>query len=175
MSLRWPGIHVPLVVDALHPADLRSIEFLLGQVLVPRDQLADHRTLDPGLLDELDPLLIASEADQIRLDGQVEESVFFVHEDTAATCEVNVSHSFSASNVVLDFSADGCPLSGDIQATAVVSADCTGQNFTLNVDGTWSTRAVYDGVTETVTFSDGTNVWTVENDCNGGPAASLRW
>jgi len=123
----------------------------------------------------LDMKLVIEPTMNISLNGQSDEALTFVYEDTAATCDVNVSTSLTVSNVTIDFSSNACPSSGSMSAAASLSMACVG-SLTLSADGTWHASAIFNGDTMTMYLNDGTNSWTVVDSCGTGPVAlGLNW
>ena len=134
--------------------------------------------------------LIADHAVQVALDAvndslitfnaQLNEAISFAYSDSAATCQVNVTSSFTAVDIKIMESQDesGCPLDGTITISVSLSMTCggTGDNpFSLSVDGSsWTAVGTFDGTNETFTISDGTSQWTSTEPCGSvQPARGL--
>jgi hypothetical protein len=114
----------------------------------------------------------------INLNADLNENIQFTHTDTAGSCDVLVANSFQATDIVMDFEGADCPQSGSIAITTSVQFDCQGNQsnpWSLSLDGVWTVTGTYDGVTENLTFSDGTNVWTKQESCGGSPGIRSIW
>jgi hypothetical protein len=109
------------------------------------------------------------------LNADLAETIRFQHSDSAKSCDVTVANSFEASNVEMDFLSGGCPLGGSVTLTSAIASDCQGAggSFTASVDGVWTVHALFNGVTESYTVTDGSTVWTYSEPC--GPAAAMSW
>lgn len=115
----------------------------------------------------------------MEINGTLLETVRFTHSDQSGSCDVNVQSSLAASGIQMDFESDGCPLEGSVTASMSYTFDCQGGRdnpWALAGSGVWTVTGRYDGVNESYTFTNGTNVWTTSEPCGDGPAAShLRW
>lgn len=125
------------------------------------DSLAGHHDVRMRLVDSA----------TANLNGELSENIRFQHSDSVATCDVSVANSFVANGVHINIGEDTCPLSGSIVLTSAISVDCqgTGGNFSASVDGVWTIRGYFDGVTEDYTITDGSTLWTRSEPC-GQPA-----
>jgi len=111
------------------------------------------------------------------LSAEMGENIRFHHSDSVATCDVSLANSLQATDVLIDFGSGGCPLGGSVVLTSAISLDCqgTGGNFSTSVDGVWTIRGHFDGVTEDFTVTNGNTVWTSSEPCGGPAQAALRF
>lgn len=129
------------------------------------DSVSGHHNVAVRLVDEF----------TLGLNAHVDENIQFQHSDSAKTCDAQVANSLVLTDVELDLSGAGCALLGDILLSSAISVDCqgTGGGFSASVDGVWSIHAVFDGVTDSVTMSNGSNIWTYSEPCDSPAAISL--
>jgi len=116
------------------------------------------------------------------LDGSADDSVYVHSSDADSECEFAISLDQQMDNLILSTSGGGCPEDGDISMTASVLMECTGTGdggtgmFSFNMTGTWMVEATVnlDG-SITATYSDGTNSYTVTEECQPALAPTSAW
>lgn len=113
----------------------------------------------------------------ISANADLAENIHFQHSDSVATCDVSVANSFRATDVLISIDGGGCPLGGTIVLTSAISIDClgTGGSFSASVDGVWTIRGTYNGVTEDYSITDGTTLWTSSEPCSPASPVSHIW
>jgi len=91
----------------------------------------------------------------------------------SANCTLDVYNTLAVTNllVAMDDEEDGCPQSGRVSVAATVDLSCIGGSQNpfdhLDINHTWVITLVFnDNGTVTMTYSDGTTLWTVTRVCN---------
>ncbi len=87
-------------------------------------------------------------------------------------CSFNASMNSSMTNIVglIDDTTDACPLSGQAQVTATVSANCQNGQGSLTFNDGWTVTATFNGgVDATVVFENSTTRWEVTEPCGNTP------
>jgi hypothetical protein len=90
----------------------------------------------------------------------------------SASCTLDVYNTLAVTNLLVDPEVeDACPESGRLSVASTVNLGCTGGSQNpldqLDINHTWTITLVFnDNGTVTMTYSDGTTLWTVTRDCN---------
>lgn len=176
-------------VDTLDLVGLDSIQLLSNEVPItyPDETMDgfDYRlTFDVWSRTDIDSVSARHDV-QMRLvdsataniNADMAENIRFHHADSLASCDVSLANTLQINDVTIDIENGGCPLSGTVVLTSAISLDCqgTGGNFSTSVDGVWTIRGYFNGVTEDFTVTNGSAVWTSSEPCSGPAQAPFRW
>ncbi|HOP06379.1 MAG TPA: hypothetical protein PLF13_03715 [candidate division Zixibacteria bacterium] len=143
-----------------------TIDELRYRVHIDMDSRSDN--LSRSAVHSVNMERIAGGDDMVEINGTFVESAEAEVSDGTTTCSLMFGSNVTANGIELDLSADDCPQAGSLSATVTVNLSCAGSNSSqLDVNGTWTVTASYNGVTEKVVISDGTNQWTHVEDCGG--------
>lgn len=114
----------------------------------------------------------------MRINGHSADTVDFhlVKNDTAY-CNIGMTVGQTINNLYLDSVAmddKGCPPSGSIAMIASLTMECVNvpNADSLNVEGRWTAAFNFHDPSMTVSFSDGTTLWTVTDECRDSGGAT---
>lgn len=110
----------------------------------------------------------------ITIDGTVHDTLSASGGDDVSWCDIDLTLDQAVINlqVYADNQEGDCPLSGYVTAAVSLEVLCVGEGQgsldSLSISGTWTiTATVNDNNTVTITYSDGTTVWTITESCDG--------
>ena len=89
----------------------------------------------------------------------------------SASCSLELFNNLAITDLLIDLEyEEACPVSGRLALSSTVDLSCEGGSQNpydqLDINHTWTIVAVMnDDETITVTYSDGTTLWTVTRSC----------
>jgi len=102
--------------------------------------------------------------------GTIIDSTTYSEIGIEYSCDYEVNSSQTLTNLTFDPGSPGCPIDGQVAATATIATDCTGGgNDFYDAQGNWMVTADANGDgTVTITFNNGYYGWTRTENCGGG-------
>ena len=111
----------------------------------------------------------------VEISGSQNDTIQGPIESDSAECTISITENVNINNyrflVYGNAGVDDCPQSGSVHVVATLNLECTGGGDSnlnqLNVNGTWILNiTINNNNTATITYSDGTTIWTVTEDLN---------
>lgn len=90
---------------------------------------------------------------------------YFQNADT--TCEVSMTSTQIATGIAMPYAPEtDCPAAGTINVAATLDISCMADTAQfVDVSGAWTVGFIFDGATMTINYSNGSNYWTVTEEC----------
>ena len=101
------------------------------------------------------------------ISGIASDSLDGTFMDADTTCSVILTTDQTATDLVYDlFATYDCPSSGDINIGAHFDVACVMDTSLFSFENNWTVRFIFNGSDITVTYNNGTNIWTDTLDCS---------